>query len=127
MKTNEKNLIVNKTFDFSIAVINYTEQLESMRKYSMARQLFRAGTSIGANTREAQHAESRADFIHKFKVAAKEAEETQYWLSLCKVVPAYPDCEILLQEILPIQKILTSIISSAKMNQENWRKINKKN
>ncbi len=50
----------------------------------MASQLFKSGTSIGANVREAQNSESTADFIHKFKIAAKEADETQYWLELCE-------------------------------------------
>ena len=53
-----------------------------MKKYNLANQLFRSGTSIGANVREAQSAESKADFIHKIKISAKEAEEAEYWLLL---------------------------------------------
>ena len=56
----------------------------------MANQLFRSGTSIGANVKEAQGAESKGDFRHKGKVAYKEAEETEYWLSLCKHAKNYP-------------------------------------
>lgn len=74
----------------------------------------RSGTSIGANVREAQHAESTADFIHKLKIAAKEAEETEYWLLLCKYSIHYPINENLLSKIKEIQKILTKIIYSSK-------------
>jgi four helix bundle protein len=59
----------------------------------LSRQLLKSGTSIGANAMEAQNAESKADFIHKMKIAAKEAEESQYWLWLCDYSPNYPDCK----------------------------------
>ena len=84
MRDDKDNLIVDLTFKFSLAILDYCEQLENKKKYIVARQLLKSGTSIGANTREAQNAESKADFIHNFKIAAKEADETQYWLLLCK-------------------------------------------
>ena len=59
----------------------------------MANQLFKSGTSIGSNVREAQNAESKADFIHKMKIAAKEADETEYWLGLCNESKNYPKTE----------------------------------
>jgi four helix bundle protein len=76
MRSDKENIIVKKTFDFSLEIIEYCEVLRSFNKYEMASQLFRSGTSIGANTWEAQNGESTADFIHKFKIAAKEADET---------------------------------------------------
>ena len=79
-----ENIILKKTIEFSLAVIEYAELLESKKKYVIARQLLRSGTSIGANVHEAQNAESKVDFIHKFKIAAKEIEETKYWLVLCQ-------------------------------------------
>jgi four helix bundle protein len=54
------------------------------RKFIISNQLLKAGTSIGANIFEAQYAESRIDFIHKMKIAQKEANETLYWLILCE-------------------------------------------
>lgn len=86
MKLNEieKNLIVKLCFEFSIDIIAFCKLLDSDKNYSLSKQLFRSGTSIGANIMEAQNAESKNDFIHKFKIAAKEAEETQYWLLLCQ-------------------------------------------
>ena len=78
--------------------------------------MIRSGTSIGANVNEAQNAESRKDFIHKLKIAAKEADETRYWLMLCKHSESYPDPEKLLTEIESIRKIIGKIISSTRLN-----------
>ena len=66
MRDDKENLIVNKTFGFALDIIDYIEKLRSLHKYEMASQLFRSGTSIGANVWEAQNAESNADFLHKF-------------------------------------------------------------
>ena len=68
------NPVVRLSFELALAVLAYVEVLEAGRRYVVARQLLRCGTSVGANVREAQHAESRADFVHKCKIAAKEAE-----------------------------------------------------
>lgn len=84
------------------------------KRFVLANQLLKSGTSIGANVREAQSSESRGDFIHKFKIAAKEAEETEYWLLLCKHSEGYPGCDELLSELEVIQKIISKIIASAK-------------
>jgi len=117
MQTNkEKNLIVDLSFDFALKIIKYVELLEKNHKYVIARQLLKSGTSIGANVREAQNAESKADFIHKFKIAAKEADETEYWLLLCKESEGYEDCDELLENCISISKVLSKIISSSKSN-----------
>ena len=83
MDNKKDNLIVQLTFQFALDIIIFTELLESQKKYNLARQLFRSGTSIGANVKESQGAESKIDFIHKLKIAYKEAEESRYWLELC--------------------------------------------
>lgn len=115
MRDDKENLIVNKTFDFALDAINYSEKLRSLHKYEMASQLFRSGTSIGANVWEAQNAESNADFIHKFKIAAKESDETYYWLKLCKASSHYPDPKPEMMEAIKIIiKIVSRIISSSK-------------
>ena len=80
----------------------------------MANQLFRSGTSVGANVKEAQGAESKDDFRHKCKVAYKEAEETEYWLMICKHARNYPFEQDMLDDIQSIIKILGKIISSTK-------------
>ncbi|QIG89853.1 four helix bundle protein [Chryseobacterium sp. POL2] len=93
----KENVILKKTFDFSLNVIKYCELLHGQKKFVISNQLLRSGTSIGANTREAQNSESKNDFIHKFKIAAKEIEETNYWLLLCQHSESYPNCEDLIQ------------------------------
>lgn len=115
MQTNKpSNLIVDLTFEFALGIIKYAEFLEEKRKYVIARQILKPGTSIGANVREAQNGESKADFIHKMKIAAKEADETEYWLLLCRASNGYPDCEELLLQCVSIVKVLSKIIASSK-------------
>lgn len=110
----DKNLVLKLSFEFSLLIIDFCEKLEADRKYVIARQLLKSGTSIGANAMEAQNAESKADFIHKFKIAAKEAEETQYWLLLCDYSKSYPDCKNMLSTIEEINNVIGKIISSSK-------------
>ena len=111
------NPVVRLSFELALAVLAYVEVLEAGRRYVVARQLLRCGTSVGANVREAQHAESRADFVHKCKIAAKEAEETDYWLQLCTHAPAYPTPPAPLNDtLLSVRRLLARIIISSKAN-----------
>ena len=110
----EANTILKMTFDFSLSIIDNCDKLDSIKKYTISTQLLKAGTSIGANTMEAQNAESKADFIHKIKIAAKEADETQYWLLLCSLSDIYPQCDSLLLNLESIQKVLNKILGTAK-------------
>ena len=80
--TNSKNPLLTKTFDFALLTVTFCQALQNQRNYVIANQLLKSGTSIGANVREAQHAESKLDFIHKLKIASKECEETIYWLEI---------------------------------------------
>jgi four helix bundle protein len=114
MRDDKENLIVKLTFEFALDIIEFSEELEANRKFAIAKQIIRSGTSIGANVREAQNAESKNDFIHKFKVAAKEADETEYFLLLCKFSKGYPFNESLIEKLKVINKILSKIIASAK-------------
>ncbi|WP_310991741.1 four helix bundle protein [Aequorivita marina] len=117
MRNDKENLIVTKTFAFAVEIIDYTEELRKLHKYEMASQLFKSGTSVGANLKEAQNAESPADFIHKFKTAAKEADETEYWLKLCIASKHYPNpSEFILLELKSIIKIISKINSTSKNN-----------
>ena len=108
------NIVVKLTFQFSLDIIKYCEGLQEGKKYVIANQLLKSGTSIGANIREAQNAESKADFIHKFKIAAKEIEETIYWLELCKFSESYPNVEALMEQINNISRIVNKIIITSK-------------
>jgi four helix bundle protein len=78
--------------------------------------MLRSGTSIGANIREAEHAQSKADFIHKLSISLKEANETEYWLDLLfetKYLSEY-EFKVIKFKIIEILKLLTSIINTSK-------------
>ena len=110
----ENNPVLKHSVEFSLMVIEYCELLEAEKKYVISRQLLKSGTSIGANAMESQNAESKPDFIHKIKIAAKEADETQYWLLLCDYAKKYPECKLLMNKLEEIQKILNKILGTAK-------------
>ncbi len=110
----KRNEILELSFQFAQKVIAYCEQLELSKKYVVSRQLLKAGTSIGANVREAQSPESKADFTHKMMIALKEARETEYWLELCQVSQNYPNPTDLTVMIVSIRKILGKIVSTSK-------------
>ena len=79
----QENIILNKSFAFSVRIVNLYKYLCSEKKeYVLSKQLLRSGTSIGANVNEAQAAQSKNDFISKMSIASKEARETKYWIEL---------------------------------------------
>jgi four helix bundle protein len=86
--------------------------------YEIGRQVLRSGTSVGANTEEADAAESTDDFLHKLKVALKEAQETRFWLRNIRESELLVDKEVdsLLQEIIELIKILNTIITNTTRN-----------
>jgi four helix bundle protein len=110
----KKNIILEKSFEFALKIIEFSEILQERKQFVIANQLMKSGTSIGANIWEAQNAESKMDFIHKIKISAKEADETEYWLLLCKFSKNYPDTTELIISIKELQRILNKIIYSSK-------------
>ena len=110
----EANPILKLTIDFSLKVIDYCDLLQQGKRFTISQQLLRSATSIGANCMEAQNAESKADFIHKIKIAAKEADETQYWLTLCDFASNYPDCKQIILKLEEVFKVLNKILSTSK-------------
>jgi len=78
------NPLKTKSFQFALEVVAFSHILNQGQHYVVAKQLLKSGTSIGANIHEAQSPESKNDFVHKLKIAAKEASETEFWLLLCK-------------------------------------------
>jgi len=114
MRNDKDNLIVTLTFDFALDIIDLAQKLKQQKKFEIAHQVFKSGTSIGANVREAQNAESKKDFIHKLKIAAKEADETEYWLQLCKKSSYIEYTGFLDDQLISIIRVLSKIISSSK-------------
>ncbi|TAE89579.1 MAG: four helix bundle protein [Verrucomicrobia bacterium] len=111
----ENNLIVDESYAFALEVMRISKLIRERKEYHLASQLWRAGTSIGANVEEAQAAQSRADFRSKMAIAAKEARETHYWLRLTKDGHVLLPNEILpaLDQIDKIIRILISIVKSS--------------
>lgn len=71
-----------KSMDFAIRIIKLRRFLQNAKEFDLSSQVARSGTAIGALIREAEYAESKADFVHKMRIALKEANETSYWLEL---------------------------------------------
>jgi four helix bundle protein len=117
----KENVILKMTFDFAVEVVRYTEQLQKNRQFVIADQLLKSGTSIGANVKESQNAESKRDFIHKLKIAQKEADETEYWLFICNEVDSYPSTDHLISKLSEISKVLNKIVATTKSNLNHRR------
>lgn len=117
----KNNLILQKSYDFSLMIIKLYKFLSNDRKeYVLSKQLLRAGTSIGANINEAQAGISRKDFVAKMSIASKEARETKYWLNLL-ADSGYIDrtnnkIKSLFEEIESIINILTKIVKTGASN-----------
>lgn len=97
------NIILKLSFELAVGVIKFSEELDKIKKYTISNQILRSGTSIGANIKEAQNAESKLDFIHKLKISSKEADELEYWLLLCNEVESYPNTDALLEQLTTIK------------------------
>lgn len=112
----KNNLIINISFDLAVQTIKFCEQLDERRKWALSNQIMRAALSVGANTREAQNAESKSDFIHKMKIAAKEADELEYYFEVC-IAAGYTGCKDLLLKTQSACKVLNKIIGTSKKRQ----------
>jgi four helix bundle protein len=111
----EENVILEKSYAFALEIMALAKVVRDKKEFDLASQLWRAGTSIGANVEEAQAAQSRADFRSKMGIAAKEARETHYWLRLTRDGKVLEPDRVspLIDEIEAIKRILTSIVKSA--------------
>jgi len=82
-KTAKPNIVRDKSFAFALRAVKLSKYLhEERREFVLSKQVLRSGTAIGALVREAEHAQSKADFISKMSIALKEANETDYWIDL---------------------------------------------
>lgn len=110
-------MIQEKSLAFAIRIVNLCKQLaEKKKEYVLSKQLLRSGTAIGALAREAEHAQSKADFLNKMNIALKEANETLYWLTLLKeteyLLPM--EYESIYTDAEELVKILVSIVKTTK-------------
>ena len=113
-----KNYLQNRTIAFSVTVIELLQKISITRiSRNIKDQIIRSSTSIGANYHEANRAESRSDFIHKIAITAKEASETEYWLSILeKLFPEYKEIVACRSEVAELVRIFDKIHLTACKN-----------
>ena len=111
------NIILDKSFDFALRIIELYKQMTAQHEYVLSKQLIRSATSIGANVEEATAAISKKDFAAKMSIASKEARETRYWLRLIdKSHLVKIEVKEYLDEIEHIINILTAIVKTSQGN-----------
>jgi len=116
-RVDVENDVYELTRDFALRIIKMYDFLrEEKKEYIMSKQVFRSGTSIGANVYEGKNAQSRADFASKMGIALKEATETGYWLDLLHEAHCLDDrmFESLNNDCAKITAVLTKIVKATK-------------
>ena len=111
--------IDERTFKFSLLIIEVYKYLNNNKEYVLSKQLLRSGTSVGANVEEAQAGQPKADFMSKMSIASKEARESKYWIKLLiqsNYLNNFNKKEELMNEIDNIVNIITKIIKTSKEN-----------
>ena len=115
----KNNPLKEKSFDFAIRIVNlYRFLITEKKEYVMSKQLLKSGTAVGALAREAEHAESKADFIHKLSIAQKECNESLFWLELIERTEyiIIEQFNSIFDDAVEIMKLTTSIIITTKKN-----------
>ena len=114
----KNNVLKDKSFNFAIRIVKLYQYLQDKKEYILSKQLLRSGTSVGAMVREAEHAESKADFIHKLAIAQKEINESIYWIELLSATDylTKQQFESINCDAVEVIKIITSIIKTSKNN-----------
>lgn len=111
------NIVVKKSFDFALKIIELYRILNIEKEFIISKQLLRSGTSIGANIQEATAGFSKKDFVYKMSIASKEARETRYWLQLLnKSNLTEINVDIHLVEVNHLINILTKIVKTSQQN-----------
>ena len=113
------DVLMTKSFAFAVRIVRQFQFLQTVKKEDvLAKQLLRCGTSVGSMMRDAEHAESKADFIHKMAVAQKEINEVLYWLELLTSTDylTREQFDSISTDAIEILKMLTSTIKTAKNN-----------
>ena len=121
VEKKSKGPLYDKSFDFALQVVKLAKHLqEEQKEYVLSKQVLRSGTAIGALVREAEHAESRADFIHKLSIALKEANETVYWLDLLHHAEYINQSahKSIITDSIEVLKLLISIVKTSKKNKK---------
>ena len=113
------NVVMDKSFAFAVNIVKLVRSIQEQKKeYVITKQLIKSGTSVGANIREGNNAESKADFIHKLSIAQKECSETIYWLELLKATDYISEGQFtnIQTDVVELIKMLTAILKTSKNN-----------
>lgn len=122
MKENtvmKDNIVLNKSYSFALRIIKlYKYLIAEQKEYVLSKQVLRSGTAVGALIKEAEHAQSKADFINKMNIALKEANETEYWLMLLKDSDYLDEksFQSIHSDSSELIKLLASIVKTSKQN-----------
>ncbi len=122
MENERKNVVAEKSYAFALRIVKLYKFLVSEQKeFVLSKQVLRSGTAIGALVKEAEHAQSKKDFINEMNVALKESNETEYWLMLLKdseyiTESAYKSIQ---PDSIELVKLLASIVKTSKLKMEN--------
>jgi four helix bundle protein len=117
-----KIIVMDKAYAFALRIIKaYRHFCSQQKEFVLSKQLLRSGTAIGALIKEAEHAQSKADFINKMNIALKEANETEYWIMLLhdSEFMEQNQYESLIEDNRELIKMLASIVKTSKENHEN--------
>lgn len=118
----KENIIKTKSLGFALRIVKlYKFLVERQKEFVLSKQLLRSGTAIGALIRESEHAESKADFIHKLSIALKEANESEYWIELLYQADYLDEKSFksLNDDLTQLLKMLTAIIKTSKGKKNN--------
>ena len=121
IRTLQKSIMLERSIAFSVRIIKLHNFLtQEKREYIISKQIFRCGTSIGANISEANYAQSKADFISKLHIAAKECGETEYWLRvLCDSgLISKKSFESIIKDCLDLKHMLLALLNTSKKSSE---------
>lgn len=119
MSEMKENIVMNKSYAFALRIIKlYKYLITEKKEFVLSKQVLRSGTAVGALIKEAEHAQSKADFINKMNIALKEANETEYWIMLLQDSDYLEEKETISirVEISELIKLLASIVKTSKLN-----------
>ena len=111
-KDHSKDVIIQKSIEFSLMVIKYVEELESKKKHVVASQVLVHGTGIGGHIIGARSADNEKDFIHRMKEADKAAHDTWYWFYLCEQSEGYGFKKDLSDKLDELMKLISAVVLS---------------
>lgn len=121
MKNSGKNFLKDKSFIFSVDIVNLYKKLAQEKEFVMSKQMLRSGTAIGALVREAEFAQSKPDFISKLSIALKEANETQYWLELLHYTD-YINAAYFSKHVKQNDELISMLVASIKTSKSTLNK-----